>query len=927
MFRLGSGWTLLRGSPCTPALICAVFLAVVAVPLVFYTVHTLNYHKENTRIEENASTVTHDIGERIAEIRTLIASLVGLHYASTNLEDNEFILFSRELREQAEYVTGIGRYEQIQTEDRADFESSMSEKGLFDFRITEIDSNGRSQTRSESPRYYPISMLEPMRPDNLKLLGADLGTVDGLNDMLDTITSRNESLIATFPKDWPANGDLVLFRPVYLGKRAPTNSAARQQQAAGGYWVSIDIEALLAAVSSQISAFDVTVDILSEGETTTIHSQLGQNEKTIYLESLYPRKRFTEEWPTATTSLIVTLKHDIGYSKVTIGYLLATIISIVLITGLYATYATLRRKAMTDQQASKDALFEEREKAEKTLNSVQDAIITLDANMRVVHINPAAVIQFNAKPNATIGRSLSNIVQFQLAGESYGIFNVETALSNLSANSRGEFDVVPVGHDHDEFVIRLTLTSSYNFEGAATGHVLVMRDISQERRLTRKLAYQANHDALTGCTNRYHFEQTLAGLIDELAFKDTSHALCYMDLDQFKVINDTCGHRAGDRLLTELTGNMKMIIKDGDILSRLGGDEFGLLMLNVDQKETLKVSQRIFEFFQKYVFHHEDKAFAVRASIGIVHIDQTCNNMKDVLAAADIACYAAKDAGRNSMYVYSETDDTMTERSVELSWLPRLQNALQNDEFRLHVQAVASLDALPEENAIEHFEFLLRLSNTAGADSTPWQFIQAAERYDLMRDIDRWVIRNALRTVAELKGGPGGACSFSINLSGQSAADPTLKDFIREQIIDYQVDPSQIWFELTETAAISHFSIAVDLIKSIRSFGSKVALDDFGSGLSSFGYLKNLPVDIIKIDGQFVKEIANNPIDREMVRAIHQVGRSMGIATVAEFVENQAIVEVLREIGIDYAQGYHIGKPCDVQTAVSLLPSNLKNVA
>lgn len=450
-----------------------------------------------------------------------------------------------------------------------------------------------------------------------------------------------------------------------------------------------------------------------------------------------------------------------------------------------------------------------------------------------------------------------------------------------------------------------------------------MRNVSQEYRLTAKLAHQANHDVLTGCSNRYHFEQMLAGLIDELAFDQRQHALCYIDLDQFKVINDTCGHRTGDRLLRELSEHMRTLLGDGDILARLGSDEFGLLMTNVSPDEAVELSNRVFQSFQTYTFRHEEKVFAIRASIGLVHIDNSCSSMKDVTAAADIACFTAKDSGRNSLYVYSPTDDTIAERSVELSWLPRLQHALQNDEFMLFIQPVSCVNKLganaPVTSSIQHFEFLLRLHNPDGPEFTPWQFIRAAERYDLMRQIDRWVIRNALRTVAELKGGPGGGCSYSINLSGQSAADPTLKTFIRDQYEYYKIVPSQIWFELTETAAISHFSVATELFKSIRDLGSLVALDDFGSGLSSFGYLKNMPIDIIKIDGQFVREIVNNKIDRQMVLSIKQLGEVMGIKTVAEFVENQEILEELIEIGIDYAQGYYLGKPAPVATSMAEL--------
>jgi Amt family ammonium transporter len=255
-----------------------------------------------------------------------------------------------------------------------------------------------------------------------------------------------------------------------------------------------------------------------------------------------------------------------------------------------------------------------------------------------------------------------------------------------------------------------------------------------------------------------------------------------MDLDQFKVVNDTCGHRVGDKLLVELTDMMRHIIREQDVLSRLGRDELGLLMSNVSKGETATISDRLFGFFQNYVFHQEDKAFAVHASIGVVHIDESCNTLQDVMAAADNACYAAKDARRNSMYVFSPTDDTLRERSRELSWLPRLQNALQYDEFCVYLQPIASLDGkrcTRDTMHVEHVEFLLRLPDPDGTQSTPWHFIRAAERYDLMQDIDKSVIRHALRTVAGLEGGPASSCTFPINLSCQSAADPSRKDFIR----------------------------------------------------------------------------------------------------------------------------------------------------
>lgn len=924
-----SPFTLLRDSIGSPLLVSIAFLVLAAVPALLYTTYTLNYHDQNTRIEEDAGLLTQDISTRIAEVKTVMASLTGLHYASSASGSQEMNLFAEQLRERVDYITGIGRYDYVTANDRVAFEERMGEQGLFNFKISDINIKGLSEERPVSPSYYPISMLEPLKPGNARLLGADLAAVDSLGRKLDKIAAENRPLLATFPARWPSGGDLVFFAPVYRGMAAPSMPASRMLQSAGGFWISIDAEAFLSGIYQSINEFDVTARLHTSDSSTMLYGRLGTAAEPTYLKSLYLRKVVEAEWNTGETSIRFTFQQDVGFSKNAIVYFLSALFGILAVTALFTTYIVARRAAVQQRINSQEALLKERAKAEKTLNTVQDAIIALDPEMRVVHINPAAARQFKLSASEAVGLVLDNYVKFRQVSDVYSVFNIELAFESMRVSGIDEFDVTPFEMNDPDFVLRLTLTDSITSDGRITGHVLVLRDISHERQLAKKLAYQANHDALTGCTNRHFFENALNDLIDGLKDSDISHALCYLDLDQFKVINDTCGHVAGDQLLTDLTENIRKLTREGDILSRLGGDEFGLLFLDVTEQEVRECSQRIYDFFQNYVFNYENKAFAVRASIGVVHIDPSCDDMKDVLASADMACYAAKDSGRNSLYFYSKTDDTIAERSAELGWLPRLRKAIENDEFKLVVQAVASVDGLQKGDAyaIEHYEFLLRLQNEDGSISTPWQFIQAAERYDLMTEIDRWVIENAFKTVAALGDGPGSNCSFSINLSGQSAADPSLKGFIEEKLKYYNVDPAMIWFELTETAAISQFSVAVDLINSIKSLGSLVALDDFGSGLSSFGYLKNLPVDILKIDGQFVKEIAKNPIDREMVSAIHQVGMSMGIKTVAEFVEDQDIVDVLAEIGVHYAQGYHLGKPIPIEEAIELLPGEFKNAA
>jgi len=908
----------MRLSIGSPVVIAVLFLVFAAIPALLYTMYTVNYHHQNNRHQEHTSQITQGISKNIIELNTVMSSLIGLHYASSDLEDNKISLYAMELRNQTDFIEEIGRYDYVTDNNRISFEERMSEKGLFNFEITDINHDGLPKSRTTQASYFPISMLEPFTPKNVRLLGADLSALASLHNKLNRSAALNTALLAAVPARWPSDGNVIMFSPVYRGKAAPSAPAERIKQSAGGYWISIDMDAFVASTNQSVRNFDVTAKINNEGLSTMVFAQLGSESEATYLTSIYADEIDTKFWSIGSTSLTFDLQQEIGFSKTTIATFLALLIVLIGVTTLFTVFILSRRSAVKHQLDAQSALFQERERAERTLNTVQDAIISLDSDRKVTYINPAAATRFKTGNLDPLGRSLDSFVQLRLVGNEFSAPTLEQALENVQDSSKTEFDVVPIKNNDSDLVLRLTITCTVDTEDKVSGHVLVLRDISEERRLTRKLDYQANHDIITGCTNRYYFENALTTLVDEISFSNSHHALCYLDIDQFKVINDTCGHSAGDQLLLDLTTNLKLIISETDILSRLGGDEFGLILKNVDEQEALVRTQNIYNFFQNYVFHYDNKSFAVRASIGLVYIDESCDNLKDVLASADIACYAAKDSGRNSISVYSKSDDAIAARSKELSWLPRLRQALEKDEFKLLLQAVGSVDALCNngDKPIEHYEFLIRLKNPDGSLSTPWQFIQAAERYGVITEIDRWVIRNAFSMVADLNAKVCEGCSFSINLSGQSAADATLKDYIKEQLEYYKIDPSRVWFEITETAAISNFSVAVDLFNNIRSLGSLIALDDFGSGLSSFGYLKNLPVDILKIDGQFVKEIAKNPIDREMVRAIHQVGQSMGIKSVAEFVEDEAILQVLSEIGVNYAQGYHIGKPMSVEDAI-----------
>ena len=382
-----------------------------------------------------------------------------------------------------------------------------------------------------------------------------------------------------------------------------------------------------------------------------------------------------------------------------------------------------------------------------------------------------------------------------------------------------------------------------------------------------------------------------------------------MDLDQFKIVNDTFGHIAGDELLRQLARVMHDGIRKDDLLARLGGDEFGLLLRNCPLDQARRIAEALLERIQAHRFNWQGKVFEAGASIGVVAVTQDDDDLTTILSAADLACYAAKDEGRNRIHIYHEADADLTERSEGMRWVNQILDALDHDRFLLYRQPIHALS--DSGNGQEHCELLLRLRAQDGSIIPPNYFIPAAERYNIMPKIDRWVVRNAFAALAAGGlGAPGkGGRVIAINLSGTSLGDTQLPDYIRACADESGIALADICFEITETAAIRNLPNAGRLINEMRALGCHFALDDFGSGLSSFGYLKALPVDYLKIDGTFVKDMLSDPIDRGMVEAIHQVGQMMKIRTIAEWVEDAATLEALRAIGVDFVQGYHIGRP------------------
>ena len=563
---------------------------------------------------------------------------------------------------------------------------------------------------------------------------------------------------------------------------------------------------------------------------------------------------------------------------------------------------------MTDRRQAASDLFEEKERALVTLASIADGVVTTDPDGWVEYLNPIAE-QLTGWTTAT-ARGLPMQAILRMVDET----NRKIAPNPIEMVLREERTIeagstmLLVRNDGTEIPIMQSAAPIRARSGEISGVVLVLHDVSRERQYVAKLSYQASHDSLTGLINRGEFERRLGLALKSAAQLGRHHAVMYLDLDQFKVVNDTCGHAAGDQLMRQVSAVLQRRLREGDTLARLGGDEFGVLLENCAPDNALRIADGLHQTVTECHFAWETRSFNIGVSIGLVNVEDGLFTLNEVMSAADTACYMAKEKGRNRVQVYHAEDSELSMRQGEMEWIGRLQKALEEDRFVLYSQDIAGLD--PARKPEDHCEILIRMLDENGELVPPMAFIPAAERYNLMPSIDRWVVRNAFAVIARQQAEKGSSPGiFAINLSGASIGDERFLDYVREQFAHFAVAPQSICFEITETAAIAKLDKATHFINQLKSLGCMFSLDDFGAGMSSFAYLKHLPVDFLKIDGGFVKDMADDPIDRSMVEAINSIGHVMGKQTIAEFVDGERVIRLLREMGVDFAQGYGVAKP------------------
>ncbi len=571
--------------------------------------------------------------------------------------------------------------------------------------------------------------------------------------------------------------------------------------------------------------------------------------------------------------------------------------------GLAIAVTVLRRVRRADA-----ALHQEKERALATLHSMGDGVISTDGTGRVEFLNPVAERLTGWTTDDALGRRVSEIFTIVHDSTREAVPNPVTRALTGREVVTADTDTVLASRGGGEHAIEFSATPLRGPVGEILGAVLVFRDVTEVRALGREIAHQATHDTLTGLFNRREFEKRLQAAIDRSRSDGAQHALCHLDLDLFKMVNDSCGHAAGDELLRQIGQLLRSRAPRGSVIARPAGDEFILLLEDCPLERAGQFAEELRQAIRDFSFAWEDRNFGLAASIGVVRVTADSGSLYDAIQAADVACRVAKDEGRNRVHLYQHNDLTILRRQREIGWVQRLNQAARDNRFVLYCQAVMPLAR--RKKRPNHYEIALRLTDEGGHLVTPAAFMPAAERYHLMPMIDRWVVRETLERLRPLnwEALPDLGC-FNINLSGQSLYDPEFLPFVLDQIRESGVPATHLCFEITETAAVSNLASAMRLISTLKGAGCRFALDDFGSGLSSFAYLKNMRVDYLKIDGVFIRNLPDDTSDVAMVNSINQVAHTMGIETIAEYVESDAIRESLASLGIDYGQGYALAVP------------------
>jgi len=554
------------------------------------------------------------------------------------------------------------------------------------------------------------------------------------------------------------------------------------------------------------------------------------------------------------------------------------------------------------------ALQRGRGQAQITLESLSEAIITTSPQGQIDYMNTAAESMTGMSRDDALGKPFSEVVKLVDEGDRRDLGDpAGRSLSLRKRVSMGRRALLMPAEGHAEVSIDATASPVLSPDGEISGAVVIMRDVGELRGLTREMSYQASHDALTGLVNRREFERQVNAGLDAVKAEGGNHILCYMDLDRFKAVNDTCGHLAGDNMLREVAGLLRDQVRDSDVVARLGGDEFAMLLVGCPLEKARQIAEDACSAVRNYRFVWQDRIFDIGISVGVVEINQQSSSLEDVLGAADSACYVAKQQGRGRVHIYSANEEKAARQRGEIHWLRKIQAALKDDCFELFAQPIISVAGrIPRGPAVE---VLLRLNDEDEGQIGPGKFIAAAERYHLIGALDRWVVQATLASIANGSIRLPDERSVAINISGQTMADDEFLEFVVEALDHSQVDPAQICFDVTERAVLADLNHARRFIGVLHGIGCSFALDDFGSDIGSLASLNGLEIDFLKLDGLYTRNLAGDAVSQEVVSSVTRLSHAVGFKVIAEQVEDQASFDELRELGVNFIQGNYVEEP------------------
>lgn len=574
--------------------------------------------------------------------------------------------------------------------------------------------------------------------------------------------------------------------------------------------------------------------------------------------------------------------------------------------GLPALLITLVE--MGPRTTASTAVTRARPTAWETLDSIGEGVITTDAGGHIDYMNQAAEQLMGVAGPDALGKLITEVIALVDENDRRSLGDpVKQCLASKTRVTVGRRGLMVSRSGETERSVELSASPLKNQRSELVGAVVVVRDVSEMRGLTQQMSYQASHDALTGLANRREFERRVQESLESARANSARHALCYLDLDRFKAVNDSCGHAAGDSMLREVAALIKDTVRDSDTVGRLGGDEFGLLLVGCPLEKARQIADDVVQKVNDYRFVWKDKIFTIGVSVGLLEVSSESGALEEVISAADSACYVAKKQG-NHVHVYSSRDEAAARHRGEIQWLQKLQFALKEGRFELLMQPIVATSSTTGDGPA--FEVLLRLQDDAVPGGIPpSEFLRAAERYRLMGEVDRWVVQNSFTALG--RGGirlPVGR-RLAINLSGQTLGDPQFLEFVVDCLDRTGVSPYQICFEVTENAVITNMEHSRRFIGVLHGMGCHFALDDFGRGLSSFGNLKNLALDYLKIDGSFISNLAADTVNQALVAAMIKLARTLKFKVVAEHVEDMGALEAAKRMGVDFVQGYQLGRP------------------